>query len=74
MLEAKATNGECPYCGAQESTLATVQPQHPQKTALICGSCGRHSTKMNGRRYPHDDPSSPLSPMAVSVRIPTPGS
>lgn len=75
MLEARATgNGACPYCGHQDRVLAQAQPNHPQKTALVCGSCGRHSTEFNGRRYPHDDPSDPLSPIAVSTRIPTAGS
>lgn len=74
MLEGKATSGACPYCGHSDRVLAAQQPGHPQKTALICGSCGRHSTEMNGRRYPHDNPSDPLSSMAISVRVPTPGS
>lgn len=71
MLKFGATNGNCPYCGVSSRIVAQIQPGHPNKTALICGSCSRYSTEMNGRRYPHDDPSDPLSPMAVSVLIPT---
>jgi len=66
----RMTTGSCPYCGEASSNDVVIARAHPTQTVRRCVRCDLHSTEANGgKRYPHDDPTDPASPMGLSVTL-----